>query len=170
MSARKWLTGATLALGLVALPAVASADNYGAFPRPALLQLVAPVGSNSLSSSNRVVTGNLRSGQSVSYQISYTPGMGADGGTAPWLLSLRSSINPAYPGALSFTATDSTGAVIGTSAPAAQFATPDVADPNTDVAGIINGYFVTQTPGPVTVTIANFQPSSADYTLSLFPA
>ncbi len=86
------------------------------------------------------------------------------------LLSVRANINPGYPGAVTFTVTDSTGAVVGNSAAAAPSATPDVADPNTDVSQIINGYFSTQAPGPLTVTVSNFQPGPIDYRLTLFPS
>ncbi len=169
MQVKEWAAAAGIALGLLSGTDVARADTYGVFPRQTS-EFSSSAGSSALSASNRTMAGSLRTGQSVSYQIVYAPGTGADGGVAPWLLSLRASANPAYPGAVSFTVTDSNGAIVGTSAPAAPYATPDVADPSTDVSGIVNGYFSTLAPGPLTVTVSNWLPGSINYTLTLFPS
>lgn len=169
MRARRWLAAGGLALCLLAIPLTVSADNFGAFRGVATASGVASAGAP-LGVGNRTVSGQLNSGQTVTYTINYTPGIGADGGVAPWLASLRADVNPGFPGALNFWVTDSKGVVIGTSALAQPFQTPDVADPSVNPAQVLNGYFVTQNPGPVTISVANFQPGPVAYTLTLYPA
>lgn len=194
---RTALAMGALLTSLLAPPLVASADDYGAFPRPK----VAPVSSAGagptvkaqqgmladqsgnavvLSRTNRTVTFNLDNGASASFLVAYrSVNREGPGNLAPWLLS-GTITNPVLsPYAFTLQAVDQTGSdapSVGstrgnvTTSSRAQFADnlPDIAGVN-DVSNIQDLFLTAASEGNFLVTATNNTGGAAKVTITLYP-